>query len=69
MTRRTWSLEYAHAKLIQGHDKQGSMEKIQKGDMPPNIRLIDKKWVFKREIYGQFRARIVVREYTQIPGV
>ena len=45
------------------------MEKIQKGDMPPNIRLIDKKWVFKRKIYVQFRARLVAQGYTQIPGL
>ena len=37
--------------------------------MPPNRRLIDSKWVFKKKIYGRFRARIVARGYTQIPGV
>ena len=37
--------------------------------MPPNRRLIDSKWVFKKKIYGQFRAHLVARGYTQFPRV
>ena len=38
-------------------------------NMPPNRRLIDSKWVFKKKIDGILRARLVTRGYTQIPGV
>ena len=34
--------------------------------MPPNRCLIDPKWVFKKKIDGQFRARLVAQGYTQI---
>ena len=37
--------------------------------MPPNIRLIESKWVYKKKRYGQFRACSVAQGYTQIPGV
>ena len=37
--------------------------------MPPNICLIESKWVFKKKRDGQFRAHLVVWGYTQIPGV
>ena len=37
--------------------------------MPSNRCLIDSKWVFKKKIYGQFRACIVTQGYTQIIGV
>ena len=33
--------------------------------MPPNRRLIDPEWVFKKKIDGQFRARLVAQGYTQ----
>ena len=56
--RRTCSLAYVHSKLIQGHGKQGGMEKIQK-TMPPNRCLIDSNWVFKKKIDGLFRACLV----------
>ena len=45
------------------------MEKIQKENMPQNRRLIDSKWVFNNKSDGQFRARIVARGHTKIPGV
>ena len=33
-------------------------------NMPPNIHLIDSKWVFKKKRDGQFRACLVARGYT-----
>ena len=65
----TWRLAYIHPKGIQGHDKQGGLEKIKIKNSPPNRNLIDSKWVFKREIYGRLRARIVAQEYTQVSGL
>ena len=35
----------------------------------PDICLIDSKWVFKKNKYGQFRAHLLERGYTQILGV
>ena len=43
------------------------MDKILK-NMPLNGRLIDSKLVFNKNIYGQFRARLVARGYNQIVG-
>ena len=37
--------------------------------MPPNRRLVDSKWVFKKKIDGGFRARLVAWGHNQIPGV
>ena len=37
--------------------------------MAPNRRLSNSKWVFKKKRDGQFRACLVGRGYTQIPGV
>ena len=34
--------------------------------IPPNRHLIDSKWVFKKKIFGKFRARLVAWGYTQI---
>ena len=37
--------------------------------MPPNRRLIDSKWVFKKKRYSKFSKLLVERGYTQIPGL
>ena len=49
--------------------KKGVWRKSKRRNMPPNRRLIDSKWVFKKKKDGRFRARIVARGYTQIPGL
>ena len=36
--------------------------------MLQNRRLIDSKWLIKKKRYSQFRAGLVARGYTQIPG-
>ena len=38
-------------------------------NMPPDIRLIDSKWVFKKKIYGQYKACLVAKGYIQIAAV
>ena len=48
---------------------KGVCIKSKRGGDPPNICIIDSKWVFKKKIDGQFRASLVARGYTQIPGV
>ena len=37
--------------------------------MSTNRRLIDSKWVLNKKRDGRFRARLVARGYTKIPGV
>ena len=37
--------------------------------MPPNICIINSKWVFKKKRDGQFRARLVTWVYNQMMGV
>ena len=37
--------------------------------MLPNKHIIESKWVFKKKIDIQFRARLFVRGYTHITGV
>ena len=49
--------------------KKGVWRKSKRRNMPPNRRIIDSKWVFKKKIYAQFRARLVARGYTHIMGV
>ena len=43
--------------------------KSKRENMLPNGRLIESKWVCKNKIDVQFRARLVGRRYTQVPGV
>ena len=48
---------------------KGVWRKYKRKHMPPNRCLIDSKWVFKRKRDVRFRARLVAKGYTQIPGV
>ena len=43
--------------------------KYKRRNMPPNRHLIYSKWVFKKKRDGRFRARLVGRGYTHIPGI
>ena len=38
-------------------------------DLPPGRKAIKSKWVFKLKIDGRFRARLVAKGFTQIPGI
>ena len=38
-------------------------------DLPPGRRAVKSKWVFKLKSDGRYRARLVARGFTQIPGV
>ena len=46
---------------------EGVYQNLKIINFPPNRCLIDSKWVFKKKIYGQFRALLVAQGYTQIP--
>ena len=48
---------------------RGAWRKSKIRNMPPNRRLIGSKWVFKKKIDDLFKARIVGRGYTQVPGI
>ena len=48
---------------------KGVCRKPKRINMPPNRRIIDSKWVFKKKRDGQFSALLVARGYDQIPGV
>ena len=37
--------------------------------MPPNRRLLDSTWVFKKKRNGIFRTHLVVQRYIQVPGI
>ena len=69
ISRRTWSLGYIHQKDFKDMINKKVWRKYKRGNMPPNRRLIDSKWVFKKKSGGQFRASIVARGHTQIPWV
>ena len=45
---------------------KGVWRKSKRTNMPPNGCLIVSKWVFKKKVDSQFRARLVARGYTQI---
>jgi hypothetical protein len=38
-------------------------------DLPPGRKAIKSKWVFKLKADGRFRARLVAKGFTQIPGI
>ena len=47
----------------------GVQRKSKRRNIPPNRRLIDSWWLFKKKIDGRFRARLVGCGYTQVPGI
>jgi len=38
-------------------------------DLPPNRKAVKSKWVFKLKADGRYRARLVAKGFTQIPGI
>jgi hypothetical protein len=38
-------------------------------DLPPGRKAVKSKWVFKQKADGRYRARLVAKGFTQIPGV
>ena len=38
-------------------------------DLPPGRKSIKSKWVFKLKADGRYRARLVAKGFTQIPGI
>jgi hypothetical protein len=42
---------------------------VKKDSMPTDRRLIGSRWVFKKKGNGVYRARLVAKGFTQIPGV
>ena len=38
-------------------------------DLPPSRKAVKSKWVFKLKADGRYRARLVAKGFTQIPGV
>ena len=67
--QKNTSLVYVHLKMFQGYDTYRVIIKNKWRSMPPNKFIIESKWVFKKKRDSQFRARLVVRGYIQIPGV
>ena len=67
--QKNTSLVYVHPKQIQGYDTYRVLIKNKWRSMPPNKFIIESKWVFNKKIDSQFRARLVIWGYTQIPGV
>ena len=49
--------------------KRDVWEKMKRKDLPPGVKLLGSKWVFKLKKNGVFRARLVAKGYDQIPGV
>ena len=56
-------------KEYKGMIYKGLWQKPKIRNMPPNRRLIDSKWVFKKKIDVRLRESPVTREYTQIAVV
>ena len=46
--------------------KNGTWELM---DLPPNRKAVKSKWVFKLKADGRYRARLVAKGFTQIPGI
>ena len=69
MRQKNKSMAYVHPKQIQGYDIYRVLIKIKWRNMPPDKCIIESKWDFKKKRDSQFRARLVVRGYTQILGV
>jgi hypothetical protein len=44
-------------------------EIVKKSQVPDNRRLLGSRWVFKKKNNGVYRARLVAKGYSQIPGV
>jgi len=38
-------------------------------DLPPGRRVVKSKWVYKLKADGRYRARLVAKGFTQIPGI
>ena len=49
--------------------QRGVFVRIFKRDVPEGRKLIDSRWVFKVKRDGRFRARLVARGFTQVPGI
>ena len=47
-------------------DKNGTWELV---DLPSGRKTVKSKWVFKLKADGHFRARLVAKGFTQIPGI
>ena len=48
---------------------KGAWGNLNRRNVPTNRRPIDSKWAFKKKIDDQFRANLVIQEYTQIKRV
>ena len=48
---------------------RGVYRKPKRRNRPPNRRLIDSKWVFRKKGDDQFRAFLVRWKYPQVPGI
>jgi hypothetical protein len=46
--------------------KNGTWELV---DLPPSRRAVKSKWVFKLKVDGRYRAWLVAKRFTQIPGL
>src|ERR1700730_13802108 len=46
--------------------KNGTWELV---DLPPGRKAVKSKWVFKLKTDGRYRARLVAKGFTQIPGI
>ena len=57
------------AKEFSNMKKQGVWEKVKKKDIPEGANLLGCKWVFKKKKNGVYRARLIAKDYDQIPGV
>jgi hypothetical protein len=51
---------------IDALSKSGTWELV---DLPPGRKAVKSKWVFKLKADGRFRARLVAKGFTQIPGI
>jgi len=51
---------------IDALDKNGTWELV---DLPSGRKTVKSKWVFKLKADGRFRARLVAKGFTQIPGI
>ena len=63
------SLAYIHQKEFKYMINKRVWRKYKSKNMPPNRRLVNSKWVFKKKSDGRFRARLVAWGNNQIPGV
>jgi hypothetical protein len=54
---------------LKNMDKHQVWKIVKKKDVPANRRLIGSRWVFKKKNNGVYRARLVAKGFSQIPGV